>query len=198
MWQRAWQSPDWRFVIPCILVMTLLQAIGPDYFRYRQDLVQDGQVWRYLSAHWVHVGWAHLALNCAGLVICVTLTWPRWSRLRWLLYGVLLSIGVSLLIAFNNPELRDYAGLSGVLFGFYLLAALQLFPRDRLVAALIVAALAVKVGLEQFTDYGFDSGALIGARVIVDAHLYGLLTAIAIALAWAGYTINQSTGKQSN
>ncbi|MCP4469609.1 MAG: hypothetical protein GY815_02795, partial [Gammaproteobacteria bacterium] len=30
-----------------------------------------------------------------------------------------------------------------------------------------------------------NSGALIGARVIVDAHLYGLLMAIAIALVWA-------------
>ena len=193
-----WESPDWRFVIPCIAVMAVTQAIGPDYFRYQQDLVAGGQVWRLLSAHWVHVGWAHFALNCVGLIICVTLTQPRWSPIRWLLCSLLLGCGISLLLAIHNPELRDYAGLSGVLFGLYLLAALQLFPRDRLVAVLIVAAVVGKVLLEQFTNYGFDSGELIGARVIVDAHLYGVLTVIATALAWATYTMNQRPETQSN
>lgn len=198
MWRNPWQSSDWRFVAACIVVMTLLQAIGPEYFRYQQDMVASGQVWRYLSAHWVHVGWVHLLLNCVGLAVCVTLTHPSWSPLRWAAYCLLLAGGISLLLVLNNPEVGDYAGLSGVLFGLYLLAALRLFARDRLVAVLIIAALAGKVLLEQYSEYGFDSGILIGARVIVDAHLYGLLTAIAIALASARYTMNHRSETQSN
>jgi hypothetical protein len=52
--------------------------------------------------------------------------------------------------------------------------------------------------MEQFTFYDFNTGAMIGARVIVDAHLYGLLMAIAIALIWATYTMNHSPTRQSN
>ena len=181
-----------------IAFMTLLQAIGPDYFRYQQTLVENGQLWRYLSAHWVHVGWMHLLLNAAGLAICVSLTQPRWSPRRWLICSVVIGLGISLMLALNNPEVRDYAGLSGVLFGLYLLTALSLYPRDRLIAVLIIAALLVKVGSEQFTSLEFNSSELIGARVIHDAHLYGLLMAIAIALASARYTMNHRPDRQSN
>jgi rhomboid family GlyGly-CTERM serine protease len=178
--------------------MVLLQAIGPEYLRYQHNLVEQGQLWRLLSAHWVHVGWMHLLLNAFGLIICVSLTHPGWSTARWLLYSVVLGIGIALLLMLNNPEVSDYAGLSGVLFGLYLLAALSLYARDRLIALLIIAVLVIKVAMEQTGFYDFNSGALIGARVIVDAHLYGLLTAIAIALVWARYTMNHRLETQSN
>ena len=178
--------------------MTLLQAIGPEYFRYQQDLIEQGQFWRIFSAHWVHVSWMHLLLNGLGLVICVSLTNPGWSPVRWLLCCVIMAIGISILLALNNPEIRDYAGLSGVLFGLYLLTALSLYARDRLVAVLIIVAIVIKVLMEQFSFYDFNSGELIGAHVIVDAHLYGLLMAIAIALTWATYTMNHSQTRQSD
>jgi hypothetical protein len=79
-----------------------------------------------------------------------------------------------------------------------MLTALDLFSRDRLVAVLIIAAIVIKVLMEQFHFYDFNSGELIGARVIVDAHLYGLLMAIAIALTWATYTMNQKPTRQSD
>jgi hypothetical protein len=102
------------------------------------------------------------------------------------------------LLTLYNPEVVDYAGLSGVLFGLYMLTALDLYSRDRLIAVLIIAAIVTKVAMEQFNFYDFNSGELIGARVIVDAHLYGLLMAIAIALAWATYTMNQCQTRQSD
>jgi rhomboid family GlyGly-CTERM serine protease len=180
--------------------MVLFQALGPDHLRYQQNLVEQGQIWRYLSAHWVHVGWMHLLLNVTGLVICVGLTHPGWSPARWLLYSGVIGIGISLLLVLCNPEVGDYAGLSGVLFGLYLLGAFSLYARDRLIALLIIAALVIKVALEQAGFDNLNSGELIGARVIVDAHLYGLLVAIAIAIAlgWARYTMNNRPETQSN
>jgi hypothetical protein len=109
-----------------------------------------------------------------------------------------MAIGISIMLTLYNPEVVDYAGYSGVLYGLYVLAAFSLFPRDRLVAVLIVAAIVGKVLMEQFDFYDFNSGDFIGARVIVDAHLYGLLMAIAIALAWTAYTMNHSPNRQSN
>ena len=151
-----------------------------------------------LSAHWVHLGWMHLALNALGLVICVSLTHPGWSPVRWLLSSIIIGFCISLMLILFNPEVRGYAGLSGVLFGLYLLAAISLYPRDRLIALLVIAALVIKVTMEQTGFYDFNSAALIGARVIVDAHLYGLVVAIAIALGWARYTMNHRPETQSN
>jgi hypothetical protein len=56
----------------------------------------------------------------------------------------------------------------------------------------------IKVLMEQFSFYDFNTGSLIGARVIVDAHFYGLLMAIAIALLWAAYTMKPRSREHSN
>ena len=198
MWRRIAQSPDWRYLAGVIPFMALLQAIGPEYFRYQQDAVAGGQLWRILTAHWVHVGWMHLLLNSLSLVICVLLTSPGWSARRWLAVTLVMGLGISLLLMINNPEIRDYAGHSGILYGLYVLGALSLYPRDRLIAVLVIAAIVIKVLMEQFSFYDFNTSSLIGARVVVDAHLYGLLTAIAIALLWATYTMNPGSREQSN
>jgi rhomboid family GlyGly-CTERM serine protease len=197
-WQRIRHSGDWRFVGIFVAIAVVLQIIGPEYFRYQSDWPQSGQLWRVVSAHWVHVGWMHLLLNTLGLAICVTLTTPGWSLQRWFVQSLLLAIGISLLCTLQNPEISWYAGFSGVLFGLYFLCAHDLYRRDRLIAVLVASAIVIKVLLEQYTDIDVDSSALIGARVIVDAHLYGLLSAMAIALVWSTYTMNTDTGKHSN
>ena len=190
MWQRIRNSPDWHFVGIFVLLAVVLQLIGPEHLRYQHDWLQSGQVWRIVTSHWVHVGWTHLALNTLGLAICVSLANPRWSVKRWILQSLLLGVSISALFTLQNPEIGWYVGFSGVLFGLYFLAAHDLYARDRLVALLMAGAIVIKVIIEQYTPYDLDSSDLIGAPVIVDAHLYGLLTAIAIALAWATYTMN--------
>ena len=197
-WQRIRHSGDWRFVGIFVAIAVVLQIIGPEYFRYQSDWPQSGQLWRVVSAHWVHVGWMHLLLNTLGLAICVTLTTPGSSLQRWFVQSLLLAVGISLLCTLQNPEISWYAGFSGVLFGLYFLCAHDLYRRDRLIAVLVASAIVIKVLLEQYTDIDVDSSALIGARVIVDAHLYGLLSAMAIALVWSTYTMNTDTGKHSN
>ena len=192
------KSSDWHFVgLQCVLV-TLLQAIGPDTFNYDHNWIQTGEIWRLVSAHWVHVGWTHMGLNLLGLAICVSLTHPDWTLKRWALQSLCLAVGISTLFTLLNPEVHWYAGFSGVLFGLYILAAVDLYARDRLIALLIGSAITVKVVIEQFTPYDFNTASLIGAPVIVDAHLYGLLMAIAIALVWTTYTMNQRSTRQSN
>ena len=197
-WRRIRHSGDWRFVAIFLGLAVLLQAIGPEYFRYQRDWLQTGQAWRLISAHWVHVGWAHLALNALGLTICVTLTTPDWSLKRWFVQSLVMGLVISLLCTLQNPEIHWYAGFSGVLFGLYFLAAHDLYRRDRLIAVLVASAIVIKVILEQYTSIDLDSSALIGARVVVDAHLYGLLSAIAIALLWSTYTMNHGSRKHSN
>ena len=197
-WRRIWQSPDWRFVAAIVPLMALLQAIGPEYFRYQRDWISTGESWRIVTAHWVHVGWLHLLLNGLGLMVCVSLIKPEWSVRRWLVNSIVMAVGISIMLTLYNPEVRDYAGYSGVLYGLYVLAAISLFPGDRLIALLVIAAIVIKVMMEQFNFYDFNTGDIIGAHVVVDAHLYGLLMAIAIALVWAMYTMNHGPNQQSN
>lgn len=196
-WHRLWASSDWRFVGGSILVMLLLQVIGVEYFRFERDWVDDWQLWRLLSAHWIHVGWMHLLMNALGLAVCVSIASPHWSIRRWIVQCLCMALGISILFTLQNPELHWYVGFSGVLFGLYFLAALDLYARDRLIALLMGGAIVGKVILEQYTAFDVTSAELIGAPVIVDAHLYGLMLSIAIALAWRTYTMNHGTTEAS-
>jgi len=198
VWERVRQSPDWRFVAVIIALMALLQAIGPEYFRYERDWISSGEIWRVVSAHWVHVGWIHWLFNGLSLMIMVSLTTPGWSIKRWVLQTLCLAIGISIFFTLFNPDLVSYVGHSGVLYGLFILGALSLFTHDRLIAILVVVAIVAKVIMEQFNFYDFNTADIIGARVVVDAHLYGLLMAIAIALVWATYTMNHGPTRQSN
>jgi rhomboid family GlyGly-CTERM serine protease len=191
------RSSDWQFILLALSMMIVMQLVGPEYFRFQSDWRSEGDWWRVLSGHWVHVGWIHLLLNALGLIICVSITTPNWSLKYWCLITAIIGIGISLLFTWRHPELNWYVGFSGILFGLYLLAALRLYRHDRLIAILIIMAITGKVLTEQIGAFDFTSADLIGAPVIVEAHLYGLSLAIAIALISGGYTMYDWLNQQS-
>jgi len=174
--------PGWFFAAGMLMLMVLLQIIGPDAFRYEHNWFRNAEYWRILLGHWVHVNWIHLGLNAAGLILCIGITTPNWSILRWLIYQISFALGISLMFTLNNPELDWYAGYSGILFGVFLLAAIDLFSRDKLIAGLLGVGIVTKIALEQSSDLNLTSSDIIGSPVIVDAHFYGVSIAILIAL----------------
>ena len=44
--------------------------------RYEREALRHGQWWRLLTAHLVHLGWAHLAMNALALVLLARLLGP--------------------------------------------------------------------------------------------------------------------------
>ena len=188
---------DWVFVAVMVTLMMLLQLKGPELFRYQQNWMDNGEYWRILSAHWVHVNWKHFFLNVAGLLLCLSIARPGWSNTRWLLYQFYFALGISFLFTLLNPQLDWYVGYSGILYGIFLLAAIDLFRRDRLIALLLGVAIVTKIMLEQTSELNLTTSDMIGSPVIVDAHLYGVILAILIAIMnrlikIAGYKINNT------
>ena len=179
----------WIFVAAMLAIMVILQLFDIHDLRYQYDWLSKAEYWRLLSAHWVHVNWMHLILNAAGLLLCMAIAAPRWSIRQWTLYQLILGFGISILFSLRNPNLEWYVGYSGVLFGIYLLAAIDLYSREKLIALLLGAAISIKVILEQTSDLKVTSSDLIGTPVIIDAHLYGLVLGLSIALAQRAYTI---------
>ena len=179
----------WIFVAAMLILMATLQLLDIRQLRYQPNWWVDSEYWRGFSAHWVHANWKHFLLNATGLILCMTLALPAWSIWRWIACNLYLALGISILFTLRNPELHWYVGYSGVLFGIYLLAAVDLYPRDKTIALLLGAAIVIKVVLEQSGDTTLTSSGLIGVPVIIDAHLYGLLLGLSIALAQRVYTI---------
>jgi rhomboid family GlyGly-CTERM serine protease len=172
----------WYFVTAMLVVMALFQFIEAPGLRYQHNWQETHEWWRLVTAHWVHVNWIHFLLNAAGLVLCLSITSPQWTVLRWLVYQIVLATGISVLFSLFNPELKWYAGYSGILYGVFILAAFDLYRRDRVISILVIAAILIKITIEQSGEINLTTSDIIGSPVIVDAHLYGVLLAMALVL----------------
>lgn len=147
-----WQSPDWR---------------------YQREAVLQGEIWRLVTGHFVHLGASHLLLNLAGLGLVAMLFGPGLNRTDWwwLLTGALAAMAAGFLVL--EPQLVWYVGLSGLLHGLILGGAvldLGFGCRARMV---LIGVVLVKLAWEQV--YGalpFTADAA-GGPVVVAAHLYG-------------------------
>ena len=166
-----------------LLGVQLLPADVQSLWLYERQEILNGQWWRLLSAHWVHLSWQHLLVNAGGLVLWVGL-FPRLpSRQLWLMV-LLLSLAVSGSLLIWNNNVAWYGGFSGILMGLYMAAAILTFPEERLINRLIIAIIGGKVALEQLAGWGL---AVVDVPVIVDAHLYGVLAALVCVLGFKLY-----------
>jgi rhomboid family GlyGly-CTERM serine protease len=126
-----------------------LAGAAPELLVFDRAAIADGELWRLVSAHWVHSDSEHLAWNVAGLLV---LGWLFEPLLRARLLTVLLvgTLGVDLLIWWMLPELERYCGLSGILnallaAGLYLMWRTSRAPLVILTGLGALAKIAVEV-----------------------------------------------------
>lgn len=169
-----------------IALMSVLLFVGEEInalLRYSRNAILDGEIWRLLSAHIVHSNPAHGAMNIAALILVVLLVGKQLRFSLWLFASVFLALSISSALLLFTPEVAWYVGFSGVLHGLLALGlVLGCIDGDKLhVLALLL--LCVKIVREQLP--GFDAHHLqsvIAAAVIVDAHLYGAVAGVFLAL----------------
>lgn len=165
-------------------------AIGGDgasaALRYDRTAVANGQLWRLLSGHLVHLGAAHLGLNLAGLALVAWLVGPRFGVLGWVWILAVSTVSVSSSLYLLHPEIVWYVGLSGILHGMLAAGLLPgIFRRDG-ESVLLALLLVAKLGWEAVAGPLPGSEASAGGPVVVEAHLYGAIGGALAALGWAG------------
>lgn len=170
------------------ILCVLLQFYQP-HLIYQSNLLWF-EPWRLWTAHWVHVGWAHVALNLTALLLLPWIfpTYP--TRRLWLL----LLLGcplLSLLFYLMLPNLYHYAGLSGILHGIYFSAAAHalLSRADRMVALILLFGLTIKLILENWI-VGQSSAELIGAPVLTQAHYFGVAVVLVLSGVFGHFVEN--------
>ncbi len=180
--------PLHRWIIPTTVILTAiifqyLHSIGFDLFSYQRAAVISGEIWRLITAHFIHLGWSHLVLN---MVVFVAFWWlfdTTFKPLNWLILILSCSVGISLGFVLLDNDLLRYVGFSGVLHGLFIAAALQLLldhsrynvPPFRWEALLIVIGIFAKIGYEQFMGPVPMTQKASGGDVIVSSHLFGTI-----------------------
>ena len=144
---------------------------------YSRPEILDGQWWRLLSGHLVHLNGPHWIANLVAGVLIARLI-PRWPGVRQLL-GVVVALGLlnGTLLFLLWPYVDWYMGLSGVLHG--LLVWIGGSRRDGLGLG-ILSLLLAKLVIEQV----FVTGPWIATSIVVlpEGHQAGALAGIVILL----------------
>lgn len=141
----------------------------------RSEILESGQWWRVLTGNLVHLGYPHLLLNLAGLLLITLLLAHALSVRQWAFTGLCSMLGVGFGLLIFDPQLSWYVGLSGALYGLLLGGAIAEFRNHKPIACLIAVYTIGKIVWEQIYGAVESSEAITGGSVIVNAHLYGMV-----------------------
>lgn len=175
--------PDTCLIAAIFTVMLPLLQFFHDQLLYQRYLIEAGEIWRIWSGNLVHTNYWHLGLNLLGFWILAIIQPGPTGRLAIMTQTALIATGVGAGLWFLNPEVIWYAGFSGVLYGLFLLTGIRLLTRQEwLPAALILLGICGKTVWDWQQGGASLSSGLIEAPVIYAAHIYGMASALLLAL----------------
>lgn len=176
------------FLLITMVLLALAEPISSHWLMFNRDAIDDGQLWRLFSAHFVHLSTAHLLGNALGTVL---FGYIAGRSLNAGLGIVLLLWCVSVvgggLYAYAD-YLQRYVGFSGVLHGLIVVAPFVSPFYSRRMALSFLAVVVVKVIWEQSAFYDdMAMAGVIGGRVETNAHLFGLIAGVLFLTLYYGY-----------
>jgi rhomboid family GlyGly-CTERM serine protease len=182
------------YVLLILAATAFLLSFGGAVFRealqFNRTDIQNGQIWRMITAPVVHLNWHHTLLNTGTLLI----SWVFFGRTFnerawiWIITGCTLGISTGLLIF--NPEINWYIGLSGILYGFFSAGAVAEWRNHRWISILVFLFVIIKLTWEQILGPISLSEKLALGHVIVDTHLYGAISGILLGYYFSKKTNN--------
>jgi len=179
-WLVLWAVP--AIIIGISIVIMLGGESGKEWLRYDRVWIGQGEAWRFLTGHFTHLGWSHLALNSAGLLLIWFLIGQSYAFVGWLQIALITVATIDTAFWFLNPELYWYVGMSGLLHGLLVAGIITRLRSLDIETGVLLLLLIAKIGYEQLNGPLPGSEGTSGGAVVVDAHLYGALGGILGAL----------------
>ncbi len=164
------------------MLLPLLQFFHDDLL-YQRYLIAAGEIWRIWTGNLVHTNGWHLGLNLAGLWLLAFIAPSTQTKFTQLAQIGWLATCVGFGLWFLSPGVIWYVGLSGVLYGLFMLGGIRLLlQKDWLMAAVILLGIGGKTVWDWWHGGISSSAELIEAPVIYAAHLYGMSGGILLGI----------------
>lgn len=190
----------WLLIAPPCFLLASIIMVGFHFswwdLSWQKSLIQEGQYWRLWSGHWQHLTWNHWLMNQFGLMLILWLMPMLLEGGRWLMAIIAASFMIGMALLWT--DLQGYVGLSGLLYGLLFYGCLIDDSIPRKVKVLLLSVVAIKVVVEQvWPEVNATTSESIGGLVAIDAHLFGSLAGLIMAIAEKTYHKYQSTDDPS-
>ncbi|MGS2723702.1 rhombosortase [Porticoccus sp. GXU_MW_L64] len=175
-----------HYVIPllCCALFVVAQLLPVQYQQLlplNRMAVGQGEWWRLISGHFVHINWTHLVFNALVVILFQGLYRGFFGWRQWLVVLPLLCAGVGASLLWLTP-LKWYMGFSGVLTGLLVAAAIMQFRQMPLINGVVLAAIGIKVFMEQLSGKAVIISTISHVPTAVDAHLYGAICGLVLGV----------------
>jgi len=154
-----------------LLLLGVPAAFMRAHFAYDRSALLHGELWRWVTAHLVHLDVVHAALNVLGLALVWALYFRAWSSREWLVVIVAGMLAIDAGLWWWQPQLQWYVGASGLLHGLLIAGVVGQWRNERGIAFVVGALFVAKLAWE------WRNGALPfageSAHVVLPAHRYG-------------------------
>ncbi|MGI9204285.1 MAG: rhombosortase [Woeseiaceae bacterium] len=173
---RIKHATYWHFAGVLIIVSLVVGTFGDEgreLLKYDRLAIESGELWRFITAHFAHLGRSHLLLNMLGLFLTWLLVGRYFSGLQWILVAIVSMAFQAAGFWYLDSNMLWYVGMSGLLHGLMLAGALKGIGILRTESLLLCGLVIAKLVYEQFWGPLPGSESTSGGNVVVNAHLYG-------------------------
>ncbi len=192
------KQPLFIAIILLTVLFFLAQLLQSD-FVFNRAQIESGQWWRVFGGNLTHSNYPHLFLNLSGLWILGFLFIDTFEAKTFIISSAFLCLIVGLGIYCFTPNLQNYYGFSGALYGLFFVGGVNATLNKDIFTGVSVATLILaKIIWDLFQGGSTSSEELIGIPVATDAHQYGLLGAILISLFLVINHYSGNSNKQIN
>ena len=176
--------PALAFMVGAILLILVLGKIdqpAKDWLSLERDLVLNGEIWRLITAHFVHFNFDHSKMNSLGIILCCVILIDVIEIRALCEVFIACGLAVGLGVFFLMPSIDSYVGFSGLLHGIFSWGLLHLFSlRAYTYAILANTVLWGKILWEGL--FGPVPGAehAVGGVILIESHLYGAIGGVGV------------------
>lgn len=175
---ESWGFSCWRRFTLLATLLVVASLLPGAVLEWSRAEIADGEYWRLISGHWVHLGTTHLLLNLAGLLVTSLLFIRHPPLAWWLSYLFLAPLFISAGLLISAPEVGWYRGFSGCLHGLIVFTALFNLRSDTRWSFIILGLIALKLVFENVLYPAAGHNPLIGGTVVTQSHWLGALAGL--------------------
>lgn len=159
-----------------VFACLFLQAINAQAWAslHLQSVLQ-GEVWRLLSAHLIHLNWQHFAMNMLGMGLCMLAFQSHTKPIHWLVSFCFIALFSSFCLLSSFDQLQRYMGFSDVLHGWILLGAIAIAKNEFKLSLVIFILFWIKIIEENSGLAFFTSGSMDAGNIATDSHIFGAI-----------------------